>query len=41
MAIDIGFGVKIKRVKRKSVNSGSFKDFKIINTLIKKKGKKK
>ena len=39
MVIDVGFGVKIKRVKKKSVNSGSFKDFKIINTMIKRRKK--
>ena len=41
MAIDVGFGVKIKRVKKKLSTSEVFKDFKIINTLNKKKWKKK
>tara|TARA_R100001530_G_scaffold128918_1_gene98895 strand:- start:29 stop:163 length:135 start_codon:yes stop_codon:yes gene_type:complete len=39
---DFGFGVKVKRVKRKSkIAGGKVTRFKIINTKIKKKKKKK
>lgn len=41
MVIDVGFGVKLKRVKKKASTGGTFKDFKIINTLAKKKRRRK